>query len=354
MRLPFTKKAETRESAGGVTEILLNQQESAIAASAADLASTAAVEASAGLLSRSFMGAEVTGPDWVRELVTGDWLGLVGRDLVRQGQHLSAIRFGAERALLAPCGDWYWQAGTYDPATWRVRCSAYGPTAHHHWLLTLDSVVCIAWGRRSNYPYAGTGPLGFARTAAKAGFHSESTLANEMAGPVAQLLAIPMDGGAKGDDDPLKELKKDLAKAKGGAVLVETVAGAWGDGKENAPRRDWKAERMGPQPPEAVVRVAEAAFNRTLAATGCSPALFDDSDGTSKREALRQYHMGTVKPLAKMLETELSMKLGETVRLGFDNYPLDLAGRAQAFQKLVAGGVSVNDALATSGLLADD
>ena len=38
----------------------------------------------------------------------------------------------------------------------------------------------------------------------------------------------------------------------------------------------------------------------------------------------------------------------------FDAYPLDLAGRAQAFQKLVAGGVSVTEALATAGLLADD
>ena len=41
-------------------------------------------------------------------------------------------------------------------------------------------------------------------------------------------------------------------------------------------------------------------------------------------------------------------------RLRFDAYPKDLAGRAQAFQKLVAGGVTVTEALATAGLLADD
>ena len=35
-------------------------------------------------------------------------------------------------------------------------------------------------------------------------------------------------------------------------------------------------------------------------------------------------------------------------------YPLDLAGHAQAFQKLVVGGGAVNAALVTSGLLADD
>ena len=34
--------------------------------------------------------------------------------------------------------------------------------------------------------------------------------------------------------------------------------------------------------------------------------------------------------------------------------PPDLEGRVQSFQKLVAGGASVNEALAVSGLLAGD
>ena len=106
-------------------------------------------------------------------------------------------------------------------------------------------------------------------------------------------------------------------------------------------------------PPDGLVKLADAAFGRVLAACGCSPALFDDSDGTSKREALRQWHLGTVNPLAKLLETELSEKLGAPIRLHFDLYNVDLAGRAQAFQKLVAGGVAVNEALMTTGLLAD-
>ena len=76
-------------------------------------------------------------------------------------------------------------------------------------------------------------------------------------------------------------------------------------------------------------------------------------DGTSQREAGRRWHLGTVLPLARLLEAELEAKLETPVRLRFDLYNVDLAGRAQAFQKLVAGGVGVNEALATSGLLAD-
>ena len=64
--------------------------------------------------------------------------------------------------------------------------------------------------------------------------------------------------------------------------------------------------------------------------------------------------MNVVIPLARILERELTEKLETEVRLKFDNYPLDLAGRAQAFQKLVAGGVAVNEALITSGLMSDE
>ena len=46
-----------------------------------------------------------------------------------------------------------------------------------------------------------------------------------------------------------------------------------------------------------------------------------------------------------MLEAEQSAKLDAPIRLTFDSYPLDLAGRPQAFQKLVAGGVAVKEAL---------
>ena len=71
---------------------------------------------------------------------------------------------------------------------------------------------------------------------------------------------------------------------------------------------------------------------------------------TSQREAVRDWHLETVLPLAGLLEAELSEKLEGDVRLTFDNYPLGLAGRAQAFQKLVASGVAVNEAPGNLGV----
>ena len=137
-------------------------------------------------------------------------------------------------------------------------------------------------------------------------------------------------------------LKATIAKARGKALLVESTQAGYDQGRVAAPQKDWVPNRLGPSPPEALATIRKDSFAHVLAACGCSPALFDDSDGTSKREALRQWHLGTVRPLARLLETELSEKLDAPVRLRFDNYPLDLAGRAQAFQKLVAGGVAVS------------
>ena len=256
-------------------------------------------------------------------------------------------------AKLIPASSWHW-GGSHDPASWSVRATAYGPSTSTTWHLPASGVVFSTWGVTPGQPYVGTGPTSWAHITTCLSANAERSLADEAGGPVAQLPAIPQDGGYGSDNDPLAALKADLAGGRGKALLIETTAAGWGEGATSAPRRDWQASRLGPMPPESMVAVSQAAFSRVLAACGCSPALFDDSDGTSKREALRQWHLGTVLPLARHLEHELTAKLDTEVKLRFDNYPLDLAGRAQAFQKLVAGGVAVNDALITAGLLADD
>ena len=94
-------------------------------------------------------------------------------------------------------------------------------------------------------------------------------------------------------------------------------------------------------------------FSNVLAACGCPPGLFESgADGTSQRESVRRFHTNLVMPMARLLSSELTSKLETEVKLTFDLHNTDLAGRAQAFQKLVAGGVEVNEALITAGLLA--
>ena len=169
----------------------------------------------------------------------------------------------------------------------------------------------------------------------------------------AQLMAIPQDGGDGSGDDPLAELKADLRTARGRALLRETVAGGWGEGRSAAPNRDWRPERLGPDPPASLEAVMGRGFLEVLAACGVPPALFSDADGTAQRESYRRFFSLTVEPLAAMLAGELSGKLEAEIKLGFSGrFAADLSGRARAFQSMVGAGMDAAKAAGLAGLMA--
>ena len=363
MRWPWQPKPETRQSGGGYTDAVVSALEARAAATVADVSSTAAIEAAAGALSRAFMAADVVGPSWARDAINPVWLSQVGRSLVREGASLSVIVMGGDGGLeLVPAAFWNFenvnpgaQEGERE-STWQARVTTYGPSTSYARLVNRDRLVFVRWGTSPGTRYRGQGPLSWAHLTARLQGELERSLADEAAGPLAQLLSIPADGGdGEEDTDPLAKLKADLGAARGKAMLVETTSSGWGEGRSAAPQADWKQARLGPQPPQALVSVADAAFARMLAACGCPPSLFAaDADGTAQREGLRRWHMSTVLPLARMLERELSQRLEADVRLKFDNYPTDLAGRAASFQKLVASGMDMAKAASISGLMVDD
>ena len=347
MRWPW-QHTEDRQATGGNYTSLISALVGEHAAGTQQASATAATEAVAGALSRAFADARVDGPADVAEALSPRVLAQIGRDLVRVGESLHVIRMSGGRLKLLSASTWYWEGGA-DPADWLCTATVYGPSGSSTWRVPQSSVVFMTWGSPTARPYHGLSPGTWAADTSRLTANAERSLANEAGGPVAQLLPVPQDGGDGADEgaDPLSGLKSDIKDAKGSALLVETTAGGWDQGAVNAPRSDWKQARLGPMPPEAMVKLAESAFARSLAAAGCSPSLFNDADGTSKREALRQWHMGVVRPLARMLSAELSDKFGATVRLKFDNYAMDQVSRAQVFSKLAAvEGVSPEMALA--------
>ena len=350
---PFNRRVETREETVGYTGFISALISAQAAGTTQQASATAATEAVAGALSRAFADATVDAPPDVVAALTPRTLAQIGRDLVRVGESLHVIRMSGGRLRLAPASTWYFE-GDEDPADWICTATAYGPSGSSTWRVPLASCVFVTWGSPTARPYHGLGPGTWAADTSRLSANAERSLANEAGGPVAQLLPIPQDGG-DGDEadedapaDPLAGLKADIKAAKGNAVLVETTAGGWEEGKASAPLADWKQQRLGPMPPEAMVKLAESAFARSLAAAGVPPGLFAaGSDGTTMRESLRQWHMGVVRPLARMLSAELTEKFGTPVRLKFDNYPMDMVSRAQVFSKLAGvEGVSPEMALA--------
>ena len=353
MRWPWSK-TEAREAGGGYTEIISRLVEAQAAGTTQQASATAATEAVAGALSRAFAAATVDGPDDVRGALSPRCLAQIGRDLVRVGESLHVIRYSGGRLRLYPAATWYWW-GEAEPETWQVTATVYGPSGSTTWRVPFASTLFVAWGSPTARPYHGLSPGTWAADTLRLAANAERSLANEASAPTAQLLPIPQDGGSGEDDDPLASLKADIKNAKGAAVLVETVAGGWGEGKAAAPAADWKQSRIGPAPTEALVKLAESAFARSLAAAGAPPGLFaEGTDGTGMRESLRQWHMGTVRPLARILEVEASEKFAAPIMLKFDGYPMDMVSRAQVFAKLAAvEGVSAALALELSGMVND-
>ena len=362
---PFGRREpERRQSGGGYTDAVVAATEARASASVADVSSTAAIEAAAGALSRAFVSAEVEAPGWARDAISPPWLAQVGRSLVREGASLSVVTMGADGVVeLVPAAFWNFenlnpgaQEGELE-STWMARVTTYGPSSSYTRLVARDRMVFIRWGTSPGTRYRGQGPMSWAHLTAKLQGEAERSLADEASGPVAQIITAPEGEALSDTDDDTDthaEEKGILKAARGKLAFVETTRTGGENGPAAAPAKDWDPRRLGPTPPEPFVALADQAFQRMLAACGVPPSMFTPSAGTDQREALRRWHMNVVLPMARILEDELRRRLEVDVRLKFDPYALDLAGRAAAFQKFVSQGMPIDRALAVTGLVAPE
>ena len=346
---PFSEKRST----GGFSDAIIRAVEAQASQTVADSSSTAAIECVAGLLSRTLAGAKVSGPSWAVDAVNPPWLAVVGRSLIRDGASLSVMRPATDGLHLIPAAFWTWetwQALGEIESEWLVRATTYGPSASTTRTLERDSVVYVRWGVAPGLLYRGRSPASWANLTAKMNSETTRVLGDESSGPISQILPLPV--GA--EDESVALLKSDIRNSRGKVLFPETAAAGFGEGKAAAPQRDFVQSRQGPNPPESLVKLSEVSFKHMVGAAGASSALFDDSDGTSKMQALRMWHMSTVMPIVGVLQYELRQRLGADIRIEVDNYAKDIVGRAKMLKDLVTGGVDTDKALALSGLMLDD
>ena len=318
-----------------------------------DPTASGALEMAAGVWARSFAAATVTP---ALPILSPTFLALVARNLARRGESVHMLDMRDGQLVALPVGTWDIR-GDVDESTWRYQCHRQGPSRTRTQFVGSEGVLHFRYATDPARPWEGISPLGWAANLGAIAGNTDLRLGEEASGAVSRLIPVPQDGGAGGDDDPLAGLKADIAAGRGRALMVETVATGWGEGKAAAPMSDWKQQRIGPDPAQGFCDLREKAAESVLAAHGISSALLmGRSDGTLMREAWRQLLHGTLRPVARIIGDEIAAKL-DTQPPEFDFvalYASDLAGRAQAFQKLVAGGVAVDAALATTGLLGMD
>ena len=180
----------------------------------------------------------------------------------------------------------------------------------------------------------------------------EAGYSEEFALSVGQIIPLPVANAGQA------QLQADINSLGGDVRLVESSSGNFdmGAAANSRPIQDWSPKRIGPNPPAQTETLYESINRHILALRGVSPSLLGGSDGTFARESYRQFLRGAIMPAAKLVASELSAKL-EVQGLQFDFSDLmasDITGRARAFQSLVGGGMSLQDAVANSGLLVQD
>ena len=353
-RQPPPPRVEVRESQPFTDAVVAAVVAAAEGSRTGNPSGLAALETAAGLYSRAFAGASV-GPAGVASAAVGPRVrALIARDLIRRGESVHLIDVRGGMIELLPCGSWDVRGGWRED-TWLYRVDTFGPSGNDTHFVPASKVVHVRYAVDPSRPWLGISPLGWARTTGTLAANLEQRLGEEAGAPVGSVLPIPQDGGDGTEDDPLAQLKLDLAAARGRQVLTETTAAGWGEGRGSAPQADWAPRRFGANPPAALGVLRDAASMAVLDACGVPRALAESADGTAAREAWRRFVMGACEPVANLITDELERKLETPIAFDFRAlWAHDLAGRASSFKALVGGGMDVTQAAATAGLLEHD
>ena len=348
MRWPWDK-TEKRQAGGSYTDAIVSLiQAQASGNSVGESSGIAALEIASGLWARAFAAAEVS-PEI--PAVSPSFLASVARQLVRRGESLWAVGVRGGEIVLTPASSWD-VAGGPDASSWQYRVDMQGPSGGATRIYPSASVLHFRYAPEPERPWSSPSPLGYARQTGKLAANLELRLGEEAGSRVGYLLAVPADGGDGSVDDPLASLKSDLGALAGSVALVETTSAGYGEGRAAAPQSDWKAQRMGANPPATLAELRGAASVDVLAACGVPPALASGTaEGTAQREAWRRFGI-TMQSVGRGVAEELAAKL-DAPGLGLSFAPLgsaDLAGKARAVGVFVKAGVPLSRALEIAGL----
>ena len=201
-------------------------------------------------------------------------LACIGRELILRGEIVFDIRMSGPGLALVPAANWDVEGRGPDPATWRYRVYMNSPSGTTVAMRPAAGVVHVVYSTDPARPWEGVSPIRRARLSAALVSGLETRLSEEAGASTGRVLPFPDTGADAGAaNSPLATLRADLAALKGKTALVPSMATGWGEGRAGAPMADWKAHRIGADPPAALVSLRGDAERAILAACGLQPEL---------------------------------------------------------------------------------
>lgn len=323
-----------------------NQRESEIVGQAygnaeSSAAQVAVVEFGLNLYSRAFAAARVK-PSLAA--LSPETLAGMARRLLLSGNAVYGVQvdqFG--NLALRTAATWDITGGA-SPETWRYHLDYPGPSRFEKARLPSASVIHVRVNASDSTPWNGVSPLKAAGLSSKAIAMLERRLSEESGSRTGYLFVVP-DGA---DTD---QLKADLGILAGGIGLIETTQSGYGQGREYAPKRDWELVRFGANIPSGNLEARRDVAAHILSALGVPSGMLGNSDGTHLRESYRQWLTSGVLPMARLIESELTLKLECEISLDFSTLAAaDIASRARAFGVLASNGIDPEEAKQLAGL----
>ena len=348
MKLPWTKTENYQDSSytSALIASLLRQVRGRTAGTALT-SETGALESAAGLVGRAFMACEVVGDPMYTRALTPQVMEMIGRGLVRRGDLVFYLDTSDGLHLL-PAQTHSIDGGPM-PSGWAYDLTLAGPGE----ITTMrpvraEGVLHFRYGCDVETPWRGNAPLGVARAIGDLTAEVSTYLTQESGSPRGSFLSTPKDG----EDATISELKADVKTAQGAMLFVESMSENWESGGQ--PAGDWGVKHFGPSVGAGMVEVAKMARSEALGALGLNEALFMGADSAALREAWRLALFSLIAPLGHLVESELQDKIDPGISLSWTELRAsDLAGRARAFQALVNGGKTVDEATQIAGLMVE-
>ena len=306
----------------------------------------ASVQACVALWEHSLASATVEPASTALHGVCPRFLGLVGRMLALKGDFVALIEVQDGMVYLRPAS----QHEVYgDFRTWTYWLYLDGPTAGTHTArVSADEVVHFRIGADTTRPWEGVGALKLSKDSAGAASAIESAIVEELKlpiGRVAPFAGVPAQIESYGD-----RLRRGGLTA---AVDSGAATGARSTGASLTPHA------YGPEPGEPMRALRRDLRDEMASLFGIPATLFDPrGEGSSAREGWRRWWVGTMAPVALMVQDELKMKLDPAATVGLgalrasdeDGRSRAISRRATAAQTFMAAGIERDEALRLAGI----